>query len=74
MLSEEEKRIVVEEINKSGLLRFRLKDLHPRFWKRIDYKTDYGRKFKMTVKSGRLQGILSCGRTDENHQLYEVLA
>ena len=72
VLNGQEIDTVREEIMKSGLTRFRLNDLRSRFWRDVDFKTEYGRKFKMTVQSGRLQGILSYGKTVENHQVYQI--
>lgn len=73
VLTKEELNIVKAEIAEIAPGRYILRELLHRLWKHIYGPTDFGIRFKQSVRAGLIAGIRLDQVTPQNHQAYLVI-
>jgi len=73
-LTEEELELcrIVREASLPGA--YTLSEFLADVWEYIRDKTNFGKRFRKSVETGQLSGVVRSGRTITNHQVYTVRA
>lgn len=71
-LSLEEVAIAQAMINQKVVGTYELNEIYDSHWSAINSPTTFGKKFKRSVREGKLQNIKLCSLKTNNHHAYEI--